>query len=34
MKYMSPAPVSIDFNLQMEYKEWLWMTLDFGIPMH
>ena len=34
MKYMSPAPVSIDFNLQMEYNEWFWMTLVIDIPMH
>jgi type IX secretion system PorP/SprF family membrane protein len=28
-KYMSPAPVSIDVNLQAEYKEWLWFGLGY-----
>jgi type IX secretion system PorP/SprF family membrane protein len=28
-KYMSPAPVSIDVNLQAEYKEWLWFSLGY-----
>ncbi len=29
IKYMSPAPISIDGNLQLEYKNWLWMTLGY-----
>jgi len=28
-KYMSPAPVSIDVNLQAEYNEWLWFGLGY-----
>ena len=28
-KYMSPAPVSIDANLQAEYNEWLWFGLGY-----
>jgi type IX secretion system PorP/SprF family membrane protein len=28
-KYMAPAPVSIDFNMQVEYKEWLWGGLGY-----
>ena len=29
LKYMNPAPVSVDVNLQMEYKEWLWFGLGY-----
>jgi type IX secretion system PorP/SprF family membrane protein len=29
IKYMYPAPVSIDFNTQMEYKKWLWFGLGY-----
>ncbi|MDO7610626.1 MAG: PorP/SprF family type IX secretion system membrane protein, partial [Crocinitomicaceae bacterium] len=29
IKYMTPAPVSIDANVQLEYKNWLWMTLGY-----
>ena len=29
VKYMYPAPVSIDFNAQLEYKEWLWFGLGY-----
>jgi type IX secretion system PorP/SprF family membrane protein len=29
MKFMSPAPVSIDGSLQLEYKEWLWTGLSY-----
>ena len=29
IKYMTPAPVSIDANIQLEYKNWLWMTLGY-----
>ncbi len=28
-KYMTPAPISLDFNLQTEYKEWLWFGLGY-----
>lgn len=28
-KFMSPAPLSIEGNLQLEYKEWLWMGLGY-----
>jgi type IX secretion system PorP/SprF family membrane protein len=28
-KYMSPAPISIDANLQAEYKEWLWFGFGY-----
>lgn len=28
-KYMAPAPVSLDFNLQAEYKEWIWGGLGY-----
>jgi type IX secretion system PorP/SprF family membrane protein len=28
-KYMSPAPVSIDVNLQADYNEWLWFGLGY-----
>jgi type IX secretion system PorP/SprF family membrane protein len=29
LKYMHPAPVSIDVNMQVEYKEWLWFGLGY-----
>ena len=29
IKYMSPAPLSIDGNLQLEYNNWLWMTIGY-----
>ena len=29
LKYMSPAPISIDGNIQFEYKEWLWLTMGY-----
>ncbi len=29
IKYMSPAPPSIDVNLQLEYKNWLWTTIGY-----
>ena len=29
LKYMRPAPISIDVNLQMEYKEWLWFGFGY-----
>lgn len=29
MKYMNPAPPAAQFNLQAEYKEWLWMGLGY-----
>lgn len=29
VKFMNPAPVSIDGNLQLEYKEWLWFGLGY-----
>lgn len=29
VKYMAPAPVSIDGSLQLEYKEWLWMGVSY-----
>ena len=28
-KYMNPAPISIDANLQAEYNEWLWFGLGY-----
>lgn len=28
-KFMSPTPISIDVNLQAEYKEWLWFGLGY-----
>jgi len=28
-KYMTPAPLSIEGSLQMEYKEWLWFGLSY-----
>jgi type IX secretion system PorP/SprF family membrane protein len=28
-KYMAPAPVSLDFNIQAEYKEWIWGGLGY-----
>lgn len=29
VKYMSPAPLSIDINVQVEYNNWLWMTIGY-----
>jgi type IX secretion system PorP/SprF family membrane protein len=29
VKYMGPAPLSIEGSLQFEYKEWLWMGLTY-----
>ncbi len=29
LKYMRPAPVSIDVNMQIEYNEWLWFGLGY-----
>lgn len=29
LKYMSPAPMSIDGNVQFEYKKWLWLTMGY-----
>ena len=29
VKYITPAPISIEGNLQFEYKEWLWGGLSF-----
>jgi type IX secretion system PorP/SprF family membrane protein len=29
LKFMYPAPVSIDFNTQVEYNEWLWFGLGY-----
>ena len=29
VKFMNPAPVSIDGSLQLEYKEWLWTGLSY-----
>ena len=29
VKYMSPAPISIDINVQVEYNNWLWMTIGY-----
>ncbi|MFM9027571.1 MAG: type IX secretion system membrane protein PorP/SprF [Bacteroidota bacterium] len=29
VKYMKPAPVSIDASLQFEYKEWLWAGVSY-----
>lgn len=29
VKLMSPAPVSIDGTLQLEYKEWLWTAVSY-----
>ncbi len=28
-KYMSPAPLSFDGTIQMEYKEWMWFGLSY-----
>ena len=28
-KYMAPAPLSLDFNLQAEYKEWIWGGIGY-----
>lgn len=29
VKYMSPAPMSIEGSLQLEYKEWLWCGVSY-----
>ncbi len=29
VKYMYPAPISLDGSLQLEYKEWLWFGLSY-----
>lgn len=29
LKYMHPAPLSLDGSLQIEYKEWLWFALSY-----
>lgn len=29
VKYMYPAPISLDGSLQLEYKEWLWFALSY-----
>lgn len=29
VKYMGPAPLSVEGSLQFEYKEWLWMGLSY-----
>ena len=29
VKYMLPAPVSLEGGLQLEYKEWLWFALSY-----
>ena len=29
LKYMNPSPVSIDGNIQLEYKKWLWLTVGY-----
>jgi type IX secretion system PorP/SprF family membrane protein len=29
VKYMKPAPLSIEGSLQLEYKEWLWMGASY-----
>jgi len=29
LKYMSPAPISIEGSLQLEYKEWLWAGVSY-----
>ena len=29
VKYMNPAPLSIDVNLQAEYKEWMWIGVGY-----
>ena len=29
VKYMSPAPLSVDINIQAEYKNWIWMTVGY-----
>jgi type IX secretion system PorP/SprF family membrane protein len=28
-KYLSPAPISVDGTLQLEYKEWLWFGVSY-----
>lgn len=29
VKYMKPAPLSLEGSLQLEYKEWLWMGVSY-----
>lgn len=29
LKYMHPAPLSLEGSLQLEYKEWLWFALSY-----
>lgn len=29
LKYMNPAPLSVDGNVQFEYKKWVWLTLGY-----
>jgi type IX secretion system PorP/SprF family membrane protein len=29
LKFMSPAPVSVDGSVQLEYKEWLWAGVSY-----
>lgn len=29
VKYLNPAPVSIEGSLQLEYKEWLWFAVSY-----
>ena len=29
LKYMQPAPLSLEGSLQLEYKEWLWCALSY-----
>jgi type IX secretion system PorP/SprF family membrane protein len=29
LKYMTPAPVSVEATLQVEYKEWLWAGVSY-----
>ena len=29
LKYMNPSPLSIDGNIQLEYKNWLWLTVGY-----
>ncbi len=29
LKYMTPAPLSLEGSLQLEYKEWLWFALSY-----
>lgn len=29
VKYMSPAPASVDFSVKMDYDKWLWASLSY-----